>query len=580
MEEQKNLEEKICRISSEKDRYLTIFESLPNPVILANEKNQFEYMNHAAALLFENSSACGALYKHQADEEMAVLQPNSSTGTVHSCLPWLDVELADFAAGPALSCSFEKSMVAENGDRNYAVRFSRNKDKSSQFLGTVIVIEDITERKAMENRLRQQNIALEDSNQGLEHANRQIIEQQKAIVEEERLKVLLQMAGATAHELNQPLMALLGYIELMAMDRDNPKKIRKYSEQIEEAGRRIAEIVRKIQTIRHDEVQRYAGETTVLNLDNPVNILSVEDNDLDYQKIKTPLADSGLIQIERAEDIGIAFERLDEKSFDLIFVDYALPSGNALDFLAMMEEKQLEIPVVVITGKGDEMIASQVIQSGAYDYLPKYRISKKSLARIIQNTLDKFRMKTEIKQAMEKMAELSTRDELTNLYNRRYFVESTEREAAGSVRYGQDLSLLMLDLDFFKQINDNHGHPAGDTVLKQTARVLGESIRQCDIACRYGGEEFAVIMPNTRLSDARIFCERLRKKIASLTVPYESKEIRFTVSIGLAQFAPEFDKSINDLIKRADDGLYAAKNQGRNQVVAVDLGAQQAVADG
>jgi len=580
MEEQKQLEEKIRRISSEKDKYLTIFESLPNPVILANDKNQFEYMNHAAALLFENSCACGALYKHQADKGMAVLQPNSSTGTVQSCLPWLDEELAAFAGGAELSSSFEKAMPAENRDRNYAVRFSRMEDKSSQFQGTVIVIEDITERKAMENRLRQQNIALEDSNQGLEHANRQIIEQQKAIIEEERLKVLLQMAGATAHELNQPLMALLGYIELMAMDRDNPKKIRKYSEQIEEAGRRIAEIVRKIQTIRHDEVQLYAGETTILNLDNPVIILSIEDNDLDYQRIKASLADSQQVQIERAEDIGIAFERLDEKLFDLIFVDYALPSGNALDFLATMEEKQLEIPVVVITGKGDEMIASQVIQSGAYDYLPKSRISKKSLARIIQNTLDKFRMKTEIKQAMEKMAELSTRDELTNLYNRRYFMESAEREVAGSVRYGQDLSLLMLDLDLFKQINDNHGHPAGDTVLKQTARVLGESIRQYDVACRYGGEEFAVIMPNTRLSDARTFCERLRKKIESMTVPYESIKLRFTVSIGLAQFAPEMDKSINDLIKRADDRLYAAKKQGRNRVVAVSEGPLQAVADG
>ncbi len=580
MEEQKKLEEKIRRTTAEKNKYLTIFESLPNPVILANEKNQFEYMNHAAALLFENSCARGALFKNQADEGMAVLQPNSSTGTVQSCLPWLDEELAAFAGGAELSNSFEKAMSAENGDRNYAVRFSRMQDMSSKILGTVIVIEDITERKAMENRLRQQNIALENSNQGLEHANRQIIEQQKAIIEEERLKVLLQMAGATAHELNQPLMALLGYIELMAMDRDNPKKIRKYSEQIEEAGLRIAEIVRKIQTIRHDEVQPYAGETTILNLDNPVNILSVEDNDLDYQKIKASLADSRQVQIERAEDIGIAFERLDENFFDLIFVDYALPSGTALDFLATMEEKQLEIPVVVITGKGDEMIASQVIQNGAYDYLPKFRISKKSLARIIQNTLDKFRMKTEIKQAMEKMAELSTRDELTNLYNRRYFMESAEREAAGSVRYGQDLSLLMLDLDFFKQINDNHGHPAGDRVLKQTARVLGESTRQYDVACRYGGEEFAVIMPNTRLSDARTFCERLRKKIESMAVPYESKELRFTVSIGLAQFAPEIDKSINDLIKRADDGLYAAKKQGRNRVVAVSEGPLQAAADG
>ena len=580
MEEPKKHKEEIRRITSEKNKYLTIFESLPNPVILANEKNQFEYMNHAAVLLFENSCGCGTLFENQAGDRMAVLQPDSSIGTVHSCLPWLDEELAAFAGGAELNSSFEKAMPSDKVNRNYTVRFSRMQDKSSQLLGTVIVIEDITERKAMENRLRQQNIALEDSNQELEHANRQIIEQQKAIVEEERLKVLLQMAGATAHELNQPLMALLGYIELMAMDRDNPKKMRKYSEQIEEAGRRIAEIVRKIQTIRHDEVQQYAGETTILNLDNPVNILSVEDNDLDFHKIKSPLADSELVQIERAEDIGIAFERLDEKLFDLIFVDYALPSGNALDFLATMEEKQLEIPVVVITGKGDEIVATRVIQNGAYDYLPKSRISKKSLARIIQNTLDKFRMKTEIKQAREKMAELSTRDELTNLYNRRYFMESAEREAAGSARYGQGLSLLMLDLDYLKPINDQHGHPAGDTVLKQTARVLAESIRQYDIACRYGGEEFAVIMPNTRLGDARVFGERLRKKIASLTVPYESKELRFTVSIGLAQFAPEIDKSINDLIKRADNGLYDAKKQGRNRVVAVEADVLREVADG
>ena len=248
--------------------------------------------------------------------------------------------------------------------------------------------------------------------------------------------------------------------------------------------------------------------------------------------------------------------------------------------MTRMEEKQLEIPVIVITGKGDEMIASQVIQCGAYDYLPKSQISKKSLARIIHNTMEKFRMKSEIKQAMEKMAELSTKDELTDLYNRRYFMESAEREVSGTARYGQDLSLLMLDLDFFKQVNDTHGHPAGDAVLQQTARLLKKSIRQYDVACRYGGEEFAVIMPNTRLTDAQIFCERLRKKIENSTVRYNSKKIRFTVSIGLAQFLPEIDKSITDLIKRTDDGLYAAKQQGRNRVVAVDDTAVQAAADG
>jgi len=708
MDELKKLNAKIHLVTQQKNKYLTIFESLPNPVILADEKNQFEYMNQAAALLFENSLTCGARHRYQADDGKDILPHNSRAGSVESCLPWLDDEIVAFAGGPQLTCGFEKIFSSETGSRTFAVRFSRLQDISSQFLGTVIILEDITEkkqaedalrlseerfrsifesatdsiivwdkdynylyanqaaiehvgattrgqligrnirdalahlpefmrlwmqridrvfdsgrpmrvedavevgtqfvysesvlspikdttgnmfavgvlyrdvtdRKEMENRLRQQNLALEDSNQELERANRRIIDQQKSIIEEERLKVLLQMAGATAHELNQPLMALLGYIELMAMDRDNPEKVGKYSDQIEDAGRRIAEIVRKIQTIRHDEVKHYAGETTILNLDKPIDILSVEDNDLDYQRIKTTLGHPQQVRIERAEDIDLGFERLAEKSFDLIFVDYALPSGTALDFLTKMEEKQLEIPVVVITGKGDEMIASQVIQSGAYDYLPKSKISKKSLARIIHNTLEKFRMKTEIKQAMQKMAELSTKDELTDLFNRRYFMEFSEREVAGAARYNQDLSLLVLDLDFFKQINDTHGHPAGDTVLKQTARLLQKSIRKYDVACRYGGEEFAVIMPNTCLSDARIFCERLRKKIEAATVHYESKKTRFTVSIGLAQFIPEIDKSITDLIKRADDGLYAAKQQGRNRVIAVDDNALQAAADG
>jgi two-component system cell cycle response regulator len=557
-------------VTNEKNKYLTIFESLPNPVVLADENNQFEYMNHAAALLFENSSSCGARFLYQAEEGKDVPQQNATPGTIQSCLPWLDDDLAAFAGGSDLTSSFEKVILAETGNKTYAVRFSRMQDISCKFLGTIIILEDITDKKQAEDALRQQNIQLEDSNQELERANRQIIEQQKAIIEEERLKVLLQMAGATAHELNQPLMALLGYIELMAMDRENPEKVAKYSDQIEDAGRRIAEIVRKIQTIRHDEVKRYAGETTLLNLDNPIKILSVEDNDLDFEKIKTTLGHPRQIQMERAEDIPPGFRMLKEQSFDIVFVDYALPSGNALDFMAMMEEQQIDIPVVVITGKGDEMIASQVIQHGAYDYLPKSRISKKSLARIIHNTMDKFRMKTEIKHAMEKMAELSTKDELTGLYNRRYFMEFAEREVAGTARYGQNLSLLMLDLDCFKQINDSHGHQAGDAVLKQTARVLKESIRQYDVACRYGGEEFAVIMPNTRLEDARSFCERLRKAIENAPVDYDSTEIRFTVSIGLAQFSPEIDKSTGQLIKRADEGLYAAKRQGRNQVVTVE----------
>jgi two-component system cell cycle response regulator len=570
MDELKKLKAKVSQARHAKNKFLTILESLPNPVILADEKNQFEYMNQAAARLFKNQSSCSANFDYRADDGVKILPTDSDTGSVESCLPWLDSELADFAGGPELTCSFEKTFLAEGRSRDYAVRFSRLQDIDSEFPGTVITLEDITEKKLAEDAMRRQNVALEQSNQELERANQQIIEQQKAIIEEERLKVLLQMAGATAHELNQPLMALLGYIELMGMDRNDPEKVGKYSEQIEDAGRRIAEIVKKIQTIRHDEVGRYDGDTTKLNLDKPLAILSVEDIDLDFQKIKATLGHSRQVRLEQAADIDVGFKMLEEQSFDLIFLDYALPSGNALDFMAIMAEKQLETPVVVITGQGDEMIASRVIQYGAYDYLPKSRISKKSLYRIIHTTMDKFRMKTEIKLAMEKMAELSTKDELTDLHNRRYFMEFAEREVSGSARYGQSLSLLMLDVDFFKQINDSYGHPAGDTVLIHIARLLKESIRQYDLACRFGGEEFAVIMPNTGLNDAQTFCERLREKIDQTTICYDAHMIKFTVSIGLAQFAPDNDKSITHLIKRADAGLYAAKQQGRNQVVAFE----------
>jgi len=187
-------------------------------------------------------------------------------------------------------------------------------------------------------------------------------------------------------------------------------------------------------------------------------------------------------------------------------------------------------------------------------------------------------MKKEIKQAMDKMAELSTKDELTGLYNRRYCMEFAERELSGAARYGKDLTVCMLDLDFFKKINDSYGHPAGDAVLKETARLLKESLRQYDVPCRFGGEEFAVIMPNTRIADALIFCERLRKKIQDTPVKFDSQRIEFTVSIGLAQFSAESDESVADLIRRADDGLYEAKKQGRNRIVAlVDRVAQQAV---
>ncbi|MDO9111955.1 MAG: diguanylate cyclase [Desulfatirhabdiaceae bacterium] len=252
---------------------------------------------------------------------------------------------------------------------------------------------------------------------------------------------------------------------------------------------------------------------------------------------------------------------------DLVLVDFFLPDGTGMDLIQKMDAEGIETPVIVITGKGDEMIASQVIQAGAYDYLPKDQLSEKNLGQAINNALTKMQLKKESRKIMHQMAEMSTRDVLTGLYNRRYFHESLEREISRSGRTRSDMALCMMDLDRFKNINDSLGHPAGDMVLAEFGKLLKEWIRQSDLACRYGGEEFAVILSDTDMHKAAGVCERFRETLNQRTFYYNRTPIQVTVSIGISSLAALTTKSGEMLIRAADEALYQAKKQGRNRVV-------------
>ena len=180
--------------------------------------------------------------------------------------------------------------------------------------------------------------------------------------------------------------------------------------------------------------------------------------------------------------------------------------------------------------------------------------------------MEKGKLKREIRTARRKISEMATLDELTGLYNRRYLMEALERERARSERHNKDLSLCMMDLDFFKRVNDKLGHTAGDRVLADMGRIIKEWSRQTDIPCRYGGEEFAVILPETDLKGARIACERLRRTVAENKVQWRTGPIQTTVSIGISQIRTGVRDSVRKLIDRADEALYRAKETGRNQV--------------
>lgn len=159
-------------------------------------------------------------------------------------------------------------------------------------------------------------------------------------------------------------------------------------------------------------------------------------------------------------------------------------------------------------------------------------------------------------------------DALTQLYNKKYFVDILERELSFSRRSKEPLSLVMIDVDYFKKINDQYGHLAGDQVLRAVGALLQETVRTENLACRYGGEEFAVVLRNATTEVAKGIADRIRQEAANRAVPYSGKELRLTVSVGVATVQGEEAKSVDDFVRQADEKLYRAKGSGRNCVVA------------
>ncbi len=414
--------------------------------------------------------------------------------------------------------------------------------------------------------LYKQKEDLKKANTELYKANERILEQQEGLIEEARLKVLLQMLGANAQKLNQPLAFLLDNVELLEKHSDNREKSVECISRIKESGRKISDIANKIRTINYSEpIPSYDGSSSVVNFNREINILVVDDSGDVFEGIKAFLGDQDLVNMSRAANMKEALTMLGQGQFDMIFLDHLLNDGTSIDFLREAEKEGIETPVIVISGQGDEMLVSQVIQLGAYEYLPKNRINLESVSRVINNTLERARLRNDVKKAQAKMAEMSTVDELTKLHNRRYFIEALEGEFERASRYEIEMALIMVDLDHFKKINDTYGHPSGDMVLSEIGGILKKHVRRNDIACRYGGEEFAVILSNVSRENIYAAYDRFREMVSEHLFEYESNQFHITVSIGIA-FSNNAE-SANDLLSQADQALYQAKDTGRNKTV-------------
>ena len=188
--------------------------------------------------------------------------------------------------------------------------------------------------------------------------------------------------------------------------------------------------------------------------------------------------------------------------------------------------------------------------------------------------LNSERLEVELKSAQVELQRLAETDFLTGIANNRRFFEAGEREIQRARRYGHPLAALMLDLDHFKKVNDTYGHAAGDKVLVEMTATVRNLLRDIDVFGRLGGEEFAILLPETDLAGGRATAERLRAAIAETAIDAGNRLLRTTISIGVTLLSPE-DNGMDALLKRADDAMYEAKRNGRNRVVTVTPPAAQ-----
>jgi len=256
-----------------------------------------------------------------------------------------------------------------------------------------------------------------------------------------------------------------------------------------------------------------------------------------------------------------ALEILEEETIDLILLDIMMPEMNGYEVCAKIQENPntKNIPIIFITAKTDEDSIEKAYDIGGIDYVSKPFKPKELLAKVNRElTLQELQKELRI---------MATTDSLSGLYNRRYFTQSSEQIFHLSKREKQELSIIMIDIDKFKSINDNFGHKIGDDVIVYFANELKKIQRKSDLSCRYGGEEFVLLLPNTSLENATIVAEKLRSKIELSSLKISSdQEIQFTVSLGVATVDFINDATTEPSLKKADEAMYRAKNSGRNKV--------------
>src|SRR2546430_8113633 len=303
--------------------------------------------------------------------------------------------------------------------------------------------------------------------------------------------------------------------------------------------------------------------------------LLIVDDDARYARVLGELLTESFpdLFITHVTTIDDACNRVDIGAVDMVILDLGLPDAEGLESLHRLNGCVTEIPIIVLTSRPDEALALAALKSGAEDYLVKDAVDQMTLARSVRYALERHRVvrdlgrvTKELQVANASLEKLTLLDPLTELLNRRGLQQALSREIKRIERESIDVLVLLVDIDDFKRVNDSFGHAVGDVALQEIALRLRNCVRGVDYACRIGGDEFLLLLPNADREEAARIAERARVSIATMVIQHSSGTLRLTASVA-AMLLRRDTPSIDELLTRAHQLLQRSKREGKNRVV-------------
>jgi two-component system, cell cycle response regulator len=296
-------------------------------------------------------------------------------------------------------------------------------------------------------------------------------------------------------------------------------------------------------------------------------ILIVDDRKSSYERIVATLSAEHTVDVEA--DPNEALFHAAEGNYDLLIVSLGLKNFDGFRLCSQVRslERTRNVPILAVADADNNARLVRGLEIGVNDYLIRPIDKNEMLARV-RTQIKKKRYTERLRDNVQMSIEMAITDSLTGLFNRRYMETHLATLVEQAAQRGKPIAVLVLDIDYFKAVNDSHGHDAGDDVLREFSLRIRKAIRNIDLACRLGGEEFVIVMPETDMAVATIVAERLRRRIASepFAIQGGTHNLDVTISIGIAALDGPDDNAAA-ILKRADTALYRAKRDGRNRVV-------------